>query len=228
MTERAHLGGSKGDIRHRDLDRAGLAVARRSAESRATVPDLELEAELRAEALLARTTELSCTTTAMVVRACALALREVPHANGAYRDGRLEIYSRVNIGVTVATEDVYAVPTIFDADAKSAPEINAELAELAERARRGALAAPALAGATFTLTDLGRLGVGSGTPVIVPPQAAAVAVGTIREVPVVADGGIVPGRTMTLRLACDHRILYGAHAAALLRAIGSRVEQAAL
>ena len=120
---------------------------------------------------------------AVLARACALALRQVPRANGAYRDGRFELYSRVNVGVTVDTPEGYVAVTLFDADRKSAIELEAELERLSARARSGELTPPELSGATFTLTNLGRYGVAGATAVIVPPHAAALAAGAVRAAP---------------------------------------------
>lgn len=188
------------------------------AESRATVPHVELTADARLsesgpDRLLAS-----------VVKACALALREVPRANASYRDGNFELYSRINIGVALASQDAIVVPTLFDADATPLADLAQEIDELTARAAGGQLAAPELAGATFTLWPVRDPDVVSLTPLIVPPQAAALSAGAVREVPVVKDGGVVPGRVMTLTLACDHRILYGGEAARFLRAIAHHLQ----
>jgi pyruvate dehydrogenase E2 component (dihydrolipoamide acetyltransferase) len=140
----------------------------------------------------------------------------VPRANGAYRDGRFELYSRINIGIVVADEHSYLIPTVFDADQKSLTELSAEIERLAAAARAGELSPPAYSGATFTLWDAGALGVSDSTIVVNSPQAAALATGAIRAAPVVRDGAIHPGHMMTITLACDHRILYGAQAARFL------------
>ena len=223
-----HSTGVKGEVRVEEPDRVERAIARRSAEARATVPHLELSAEVDIGASLALSAQRPCSVTAMVARACALALRAVPRANAAYRDGRFELYSRVNVGVVIATGATYTVPTVFDCDSKSLDAVNDEIATLAERAEHGQLAPPELTGATFTLSNPGALGVTSAAPVIVPPQAAAVAAGAIREVPVVREGAIVAGQAMTLTLACDHRILYGAQAALFLNRIKTQLEEAIL
>jgi pyruvate dehydrogenase E2 component (dihydrolipoamide acetyltransferase) len=215
-------GSAKGEVRVQEPDRSERLVARRSAEARATIPDLELRAEVDLEPGAGGTGSLVRAGTASLVQACALALREVPRANGAYRDGRFELYSRVNVGVVVASEECYVIPTVFDADRKSLSELSEEIAEITGRA--GELSPPELAGATFTLSNPGALGVASATPVVVPPQAAALAAGAIREVPVIRDGALVPGHSMTLTLACDHRILYGAQAARFLTAVKARLE----
>jgi pyruvate dehydrogenase E2 component (dihydrolipoamide acetyltransferase) len=218
--------GAKGEVTTIELDRSERSIARRSAETRAIVPNVEFSAIVDMAAAMQREAELRCGTTALLVRACAHALVEVPRANGAYRDGRYELYSRINIGVTIADEGVYVVPTVFDADGKSAPEIAAELERYALRAREGTLTPPEQAGATFTLTDSVAYDIATVTPLIVPPQAAALAAGPVRDVPVVHHGQVVPGQTMVLTLACDHRILYGAHAAAFLEEIKAHLEEA--
>jgi pyruvate dehydrogenase E2 component (dihydrolipoamide acetyltransferase) len=215
--------GAKGETRVEEPTAAERAIARRAAEARATVPDLELRADVdMAHALQLRDSQ-NCSTVAIVARATALALKTVPRANGAYRDGRFELYSRINIGIVVADERSYLIPTLFDADSKSLPELTAEIERLTAAARAGELQPPAYAGATFTLWDAGALGVPASTIVVNPPQAAALAAGSIREAPVVRDGAVHPGHLMTITLACDHRILYGAQAARFLAEIARTI-----
>jgi pyruvate dehydrogenase E2 component (dihydrolipoamide acetyltransferase) len=161
----------------------------------------------------------------MVVKASALALRELPRANGAYRDGAVEEYSRVNVGIAVAARDALVVPTVFDADRKGLRQIAEEARALAARVREGTITPPELSGGTFTVSNLGMFGVTSFAAVINPPQAGILAVGSIEEVPVVRDGEIVPGNRMSATLACDHRILYGADGAQLLKRIRDLLEE---
>jgi pyruvate dehydrogenase E2 component (dihydrolipoamide acetyltransferase) len=161
----------------------------------------------------------------MIVKACALALREHPRANGAYRDGRFELYSRVNVGVAVAARDALVVPTVFDADSKTLRQIATETRTLAQRVRDGEITPPELSGATFTVSNLGMFGIESFAAVINPPQAAILAVGAIAERPVVRDGGGATAHLMRVNLACDHRILYGAPAAEFLARIKSLLEE---
>ncbi len=138
------------------------------AESKATIPDFTLTAdvdmercvELRAE--LKRLSHVDAPTyNDMIVKACALALREHPRANGSYRDGRFELHSRVNVGVAVAiasddpTAGALVVPTVFDADSKALGEIARETRALAERVRDGTITPPELSGGTFTVSNLG-------------------------------------------------------------------------
>jgi pyruvate dehydrogenase E2 component (dihydrolipoamide acetyltransferase) len=218
----------KGEIRIEEPSPRERTIARRTAEARATVPDLEITADVDMERCVALQADQGFAPTAILARACALALREVPRANAAYRDGRFELYSRVNIGLTVATDDGYVTPTVFDADRKTLAELSHEVEALSARASTGELSPPELSGATFTLTDMGIYGIASSTTIISAPQAAAVAAGAIREVPIVRDGAIVAGHSMTVTLACDHRILYGAKAAAFLTRIQKLLEEAAL
>ncbi len=204
--------------------RAERAVGRRAAETRATVPDLELGIEADAGPALALATAHDCSFTSVLVRACAAALREHPRANAAYRDGRYELYSRINVAVTVPTEEAFLAPTVLDADTKSLGELEAELARLRERARAGELTAAALSGSTFTLTDLGPQGIGRGSALIVPPQAAALTAGAVREVPVIREGGLAPGQVLSLTLAADSRILFGPAAGRFLRSVADQLE----
>jgi pyruvate dehydrogenase E2 component (dihydrolipoamide acetyltransferase) len=224
----AEVIGAKGATRVEEPSAAERMVARRAAEARATIPDLELRTEVDMARCLALRERRHCSLTAMLVRACALSLREVPRANGAYRDGRFELYSRINVGVVVADEHVYAIPAVFDADQKSVTELTTLTDELAVRGRERSLSPSTLSGATFTLWNVGALGVESSTMVINPPQAAAMSAGAVREVPVIRDGAVVGGHSMALTLACDHRILYGAQAARFLAAVKSKLEDASV
>ncbi len=217
------MAGIKGEVSVIEPSRAEATLARRSAETRATVPDLEFTAE--ADFSAAQTRGLA--PAALLVRACARALRAVPRANAAYRDGRFELYSRVNVGVALSVGDAIVIPTVFDADAKSLSDLETELATLRDRAGSGELTAAELSGATFTLYEMSELGLLSATPLLIAPQAAAIATGGVRELPRIKDGDIVPVATMTLTLACDGRILHGAHAARFLDAVRADLEDTA-
>lgn len=214
---------AKGSVRIEEPTRAERAIARRAAESRATVPDLELAVVVDASAL-ARTLGGGASgpsRTAVLVKAAALALRAHPRVNAAYRDGRFELYSRVNVGVAMGS----AAPTVADADAKPVAQIDAEVRALQTAVREGTITSPELAGATFTVYDLGALGVHSGSPPVLPPQAAIMAAGAWRQVPVVHGGDIVCGHEMNLTLACDQRILDGAAAAGFLTGVRALLER---
>ena len=254
---------AKGETTTVELSRTQQTVARRMAESKATIPDFTLQIDVDMEECVKLRAQLkrlshpaapaepgapaqtesgdgrmeAPTYNDMVVKASALALREHPHANGSYRDGRVQVYSRVNVGVAVAAEGALVVPTVFDADEKSLGEIARETRTLAERVRAGTITPPELGGGTFTVSNLGMYGVRSFTAIINPPQAGILSVGALAPRAVVLDGGGAPRRTgvvgggevvarntMTLILACDHRILYGAEAAQFLARIRELLE----
>jgi pyruvate dehydrogenase E2 component (dihydrolipoamide acetyltransferase) len=214
----------KGETTVKEPDRAGRAIARRSAEIRATVPDLELSADADAGALVARAEAEGCTTTALLIAACATALRAFPRVNGAYRDGRYELYSRINVGVVIQTPQAPVTATVLDADTRSAAALDEEVARLAARARAGELTPPEQAGATFTFEDLREEGVHRAAGLVRPSQAAILTAGAIRGVPVLRDGAVVPGHQITLTLACDHRIVFGAVATGFLRRVTELVQ----
>jgi pyruvate dehydrogenase E2 component (dihydrolipoamide acetyltransferase) len=224
MSEAAGAALGKGEVTVVEPDRRERQIVRRSAEVRATVPSAELSVGVDMSTALARDRALGCGTTALLVRACAHALRTHPRANGAYRDGHIELYSRVNIGVAIAADAGREIPTVFDADRKIAEEIGRELALSAQRARDGLLTAPELAGATFTLSDWNGFDIVALAPMVVAPQAAAVAAGPILEQPLVRNGTVVAGRIAVLTLAVDMRILHGEHGARLLEAIKAHME----
>lgn len=213
------MNGNKGETRIEEPTRAQRAVARRAAESRATVPHVELSSDVAIAAALAPAER---SLIAILVKASALALAQVPRANASYRDGRFELYSRINVGVALPTADAFAIPTVFDADAKPVSELTEEIDGLTERSRRGELSPPELSGGTFTVSEVAA---GRGSPLIVAPQAAALGGGQVRSVPAVRDGAIVPEPMITITLACDHRILYGHEAARFLAAIVANLEQ---
>ena len=225
---------AKGQTTYQDLSKLQSTIARRMAESKATAPHFYLEAEVdMSRAVEAREQikgaaaegEVVPSFNDMIVKACALALREHPRANGAYRDGRFELYSRVNVGVAVAGQDGLVVPTVFDADRKGLRQIASESRGLAQRVRDGQITPPELSGATFTVSNLGMYGIDSFSAVINPPQAAILAVGAIKERPAVRGGQLVAAHLMTVTLACDHRILYGADGAEFLARIRSLLEE---
>jgi len=235
---------AKGETTTVELSRTQQTIARRMAESKATIPDFTLQIDVDMEECVKLRAQLkqisqherepgtpgareqlkAPTYNDMVVKACALALREHPTANGSYRDGRLQLHSRVNVGVAVAAENALVVPTVFDADEKSLGEIARETHTLADRVRSAAITPPELGGGTFTVSNLGMYGVKSFTAIINPPQAGILSVGVLAPRAVVREGAVVARNAMTLTLACDHRILYGAEAAQFLARIRELLE----
>ncbi len=232
-------GTAKGEVRVEELSRTQQVIARRMAESRATVPDFTLQTDVDMEQAVVERAAIKAAAgegdvvpslNDLVVKACALSLKEFPRANGGYKDGRFELYERVNIGVAVAAQDALVVPTVFDADRKTLREIAAETRALAARVRDGSVTPPELSGGTFTVSNLGMYGVREFVAIINPPQAGLLSVGAVEQRPVVRDtpggtgGEIVARHMMSVTLACDHRILYGADAAQFLAAVRARLE----
>jgi pyruvate dehydrogenase E2 component (dihydrolipoamide acetyltransferase) len=231
---------AKGDTTTLEPSRAQRTIARRMAESKATIPDFTLTADIDMESCVGLRGELkrlshvdAPTYNDMIVKACALALREHPRANGSFRDGRFELHSRVNVGVAVAvasdnpTKGALVVPTVFDADTKALGEIARETRTLAERVRDGTVTPPELSGGTFTVSNLGMYGIASFTAIVNPPQAAILAVGAVKSRAVARDDQLVARHTMSVTLSCDHRILYGADAALFLARIRELLEEPA-
>jgi pyruvate dehydrogenase E2 component (dihydrolipoamide acetyltransferase) len=224
--------GGRGDVTQQDLTRLQRTVARRMAESKATAPDFVMTLEVDMEEAVEFRKQLKAAAgdapapsfNDLVIKAAALALRDFPRANGAYRDGAFELYSRVNVGVAVAGQDALVVPTVFDADQKSLGTIAVEARRLAERVRDGKITPPELSSGTFTISNLGMYGIRRFVAVINPPQAAILAVGELSPRPVVRDGEVVVRAVMELTLSCDHRILYGADAAEFLARIREYLE----
>jgi pyruvate dehydrogenase E2 component (dihydrolipoamide acetyltransferase) len=226
---------AKGQVQVVELTKLQQTVARRMAESKATAPHFYLQAELDMTAAVRARKKLKemagegepvPTFNDMVVKACALALREFPRANGAYRDGRIEQYSRVNVGVAVAAQDALVVPTIFDADLKGLRRISEESKALSSRVRDGSITPPELSGGTFTVSNLGMYGVSNFHAVINTPQAGILAVGELKAKPAVMEDGSIEARDlMGVTLACDHRILYGADGALFLKRVRELLEE---
>jgi pyruvate dehydrogenase E2 component (dihydrolipoamide acetyltransferase) len=217
---------AKGQTTTVALTRMQQTIARRMAESKATIPDFTLLCDVDMQECVRLRSELkriskdeAPTYNDMVVKACALALREHPRANASYRDGSLALHSRINIGVAVAAQDALVVPTVFDADAKALGEIARETRSLAARVRDATITPPELGGGTFTVSNLGMYGIASFTAIINPPQVAILSVGSVQRRAVVLEDELVARHTMKLTLVCDHRVLYGADAAELLARI---------
>jgi len=208
-------------------------IARRMTESTSTIPqftvtveiDMEAAAGLR-ESLKEVTPEAAPSMNDLVVKAAALTLREQPAFNSSWDDGRLLRWPRVNVGVAVALDDALLVPAVFDADVKSLGQIALETRGFAERARSSTLTAAELTAGTFTVSNLGMLGVRRFTAVVNPPQVAILAVGAVESRPVVdADGHISARRLMDATLTCDHRVVYGADGARFLTRLRAFLER---
>jgi pyruvate dehydrogenase E2 component (dihydrolipoamide acetyltransferase) len=227
-------GTAKGEVQTQDPNKLQQTIARRMAESKATAPHFYLTIEIdMGKAVEARAAikagskegDVVPSFNDLIVKACAIALREFPKANGAYRDGRFELYSRINVGVAVAAEEALVVPTVFDADKKGLRRIAADTRAVAAKVRDGSVTPPELSGGTFTVSNLGMFGIDEFDAVINMGQAAILAVGAIREVPAVRDGQVVPAQLMKATLSCDHRMLYGTEGAEFLARVKQLLEE---
>lgn len=215
-----------------DLSQPQQVVARRMAEAKATVPEFQVEVDVDMSAATALREQLrygaqpAPSINDLVIKASAMALRQFPRVNGAYRDAKFEYYTDVNVGVVVSAGDLLAVPTLFNADQKGLAQIARESHELAAAVRNRTIQPAQLAGGTFTISNLGMFGVPRFNAIINPPQAAILAVGAIQRKPVVADDGysLQVRPVMTLTLSVDHRIVYGQEAAEFAGAIKSWLE----
>ncbi|HEX3691660.1 MAG TPA: dihydrolipoamide acetyltransferase family protein [Solirubrobacteraceae bacterium] len=212
------------------LTRTQRTIARRMAQSRAVVPDIELVVDIDMGACLALRAQLAehhspaPSVNDLVIKACALALRAHPRVNGSYADEAFVLHEHVNVGFAVAAPDSLLVPVVTDADRRPVTEIAAVTRELAVRARDGAVTPADVSGATFTVSNLGMFGVDRFTAIINTPQAAILAAGAAVERPVVRDRVITTAVMMTATLAADHRILYGADAARFLTDVRDRLQ----
>jgi pyruvate dehydrogenase E2 component (dihydrolipoamide acetyltransferase) len=201
------------------VSRVERIMAQRMAHARATIPDTTLWTTVdmtAAAALRAGYDAPRPSFNDLVIKASALALREFPRANSAWRDGgELELFPRVNVGFAVAHETVLVVPAVFDADRRALADVAGETRRLAQAVRAGKVAPDDLAGGTFTVSNLGMYGIDRFTAIINPPQVGILSVGRI------GDGD---GRPMAIGLTSDHRVLFGAYAARFLGRIRALLE----
>jgi len=224
--------GAKGEAEIRELTRLQQTVSRRMAESKATAPDfsialtVDMTAAVELRERLKQISDPVPSFNDMVVKAAANCLREFPRVNGAYRDGKFELYENVNVGIAVAAQDALVVPTVFDADEKSLGQIARDARQVIEKVKEKTVTPPELSGGTFTVSNLGMFGIEQFTAIINPPQAAILTVGKLAKQPAVDDKGKVVARDqMVLTLVCDHRILYGADGAQFLARVKELLEQ---
>jgi pyruvate dehydrogenase E2 component (dihydrolipoamide acetyltransferase) len=205
----------KGDVDVLELTPTQATIARRMVESSTTIPVFTVSAEIDMSLIAAMREGVADgpSLNDFIVKAAAVALRDFPRFNSSYADGKIECYSRVNIGIAVATDDALLVPVVADADRKTLAEIAGETRRLAEGARKRTLQPDDLHDATFTVSNLGMFGVSTFTAIIDPPQVAILAVGGLRD-------GFV-----TVTLSCDHRVVYGADGARFLAKLRELLEQ---
>lgn len=206
-------------------------IASRLTESKTTIPhfyltaDIDMDAAMEFREQVAQVHGARLSVNDLVLKACALALRRVPEANASYTEEAIIQHARVDISMAVAIEDGLLTPVIRDADKKTIGQVAAEARELAGRARHRKLRPEEMSGGTFSVSNLGMMGIRDFAAVINPPEGAILAVGTVRKEPVVKEGKIVPGQRMSVTLSCDHRVIDGALGAKLLQAIVAILER---
>ncbi len=161
-----------------------------------------------------------------IVRATALALKECPTINSGFNsaDNKIIRFKTIDIAIAVSVDDGLITPIIRYADYKNLGQISVEVRQLASLAKKGQLTADQYRGGSFTISNLGMFGINDFQAIISPPQASILAVGGIRDQPVVENGKIVPGKTLTLSLSSDHRVIDGADAARFLKTIQKFLE----
>ena len=206
------------------------AIARRLSESKFTNPhfyetiDIDMEAAIEARAKLNEVSEVKISFNDIVVKACAHALRKHPYVNSSWMDDVIRKHGDVNIAVAVAIDEGLMTPVLNHCDKKNLRQISSETRELAELARNRKLQPEQMEGSTFTISNLGMFGIEEFTAIINPPNACILAVGAIRDVPVVKNGEVVPGKRMKVTLSSDHRVVDGAKAAEFLNTVRQMLE----
>jgi pyruvate dehydrogenase E2 component (dihydrolipoamide acetyltransferase) len=202
------------------------SIAERLTAAKQQIPHFYVSADCRADRLIEARRHINedgqeprISLNDLIVRACALALREVPDANASWDGDAILLHGTVDVAVAVATQGGVITPVVRDADRKGLAALAAELRDLAERARAGRLQPSEYQGGGFSVSNLGMYGVDSVTPIVNPPQSCILGVGAARLTPVVETGVVTVGSVITLTLSADHRVVDGAVGASLLAAI---------
>lgn len=205
-------------------------IARRLSESKYSSPhyyetiSVDMQPAWDARKQINEISETKISFNDIVVKASAAALRKHPAVNSSWHGDKIVQHGDVNIAVAVAVDEGLLTPVIRNTDQKGLQQLQAETAELAEKSRNRKLQPDEMEGSTFTISNLGMFGIEEFTAIINPPNACILAVGAIKEVPVVEDGEIVPGKRMKLTLSSDHRIVDGATAAQFLNTLRQMLE----
>lgn len=198
-------------------------IARRLAESKFTAPhfyltlDIDMDNAIEARKNINSMGDVKVSFNDMVIKAVAMSLRKHPAINSAWLGDVIRRNQHVHIGVAVAVDEGLLVPVVRFADTKGMAQIGAEVKEYAQKAKDKKLQPADWEGNTFTISNLGMFGIESFTAIVNPPDSCILAVGGIKEVPVVKNGQIVPGNIMKVTLSCDHRVVDGASGAAFLQ-----------
>jgi pyruvate dehydrogenase E2 component (dihydrolipoamide acetyltransferase) len=205
-------------------------IARRLAESKFTAPhfyltmDIDMDNAIKSRKSLNAMEGVKVSFNDMVVKAVAMALKQHPTVNSAWLGDVIRQNHHVHIGVAVAVEDGLLVPVVRFADSKGLTQIGAEVKEFAQKAKDKKLQPADWEGNTFTISNLGMFGIEAFTAIVNPPDSCILAVGGIKEVPVVKNGQVVPGNVMKVTLSCDHRVVDGASGSAFLQTFKNYME----
>lgn len=205
-------------------------IARRLAESKFSAPhfyltmEIDMDNAMEARKAVNASGEVKVSFNDMVIKASALALRKHPKINASWRGDTIRYNQHVHVGVAVAVDEGLLVPVVRFADSKGFAQIGAEVKSYAEKAKSKKLQPSDWEGNTFTISNLGMFGIDEFTAIINPPDACILAVGAIKQVPVVKKGAVVPGNIMKVTLSCDHRVVDGASGAAFLQTLKSYLE----
>ncbi len=206
-------------------------IAKRLAESKFTAPhfyltmSIDMDAAVASRARLNEMSKVKISFNDLVLKACAIALKQHPAINSSWLGDKIRTNHHVNIGVAVAVEDGLLVPVVRYADTKSLSQIAGEVKDFAQRAKDKKLQPADWEGNTFTISNLGMFGIEEFTAIINPPDACILAIGGISQVPVVKNGAVVPGNVMKVTLSCDHRVVDGASGAAFLQTLKNLLEE---
>jgi len=212
-----------------ELSPVRRTIAKRLVQSKGPVPHFYLTIDVAMDRVwdaykALRDQKSSISVNDIIIKAAALALRQHPEINASFAGDHVKVFSRVHIGMAVALEDGLITPVLRDADLKPLEEISEEARSLAERARAKKLQPNEYTGATFSISNLGMMGIEEFSAIINPPEAAILAVGAVRQVPVVVDGALAVGWRMKATLSVDHRVADGAAGARFLQTLRKFLE----
>lgn len=205
-------------------------IAKRLAESKFTAPhfyltlDIDMDAAMEARKSINLISETKISFNDLVIKAVAVSLKKHPAINSSWLGDKIRVNHHVHIGVAVAVEDGLLVPVVRHADQKGLATINGEVKALAEKAKNKKLQPAEWEGNTFTISNLGMFGIEEFTAIVNPPDSCILAVGGIKQVPVVKNGAVVPGNVMKVTLSCDHRVVDGATGAGFLQTFKGLLE----
>jgi pyruvate dehydrogenase E2 component (dihydrolipoamide acetyltransferase) len=212
-----------------ELSSIRRTIAKRLVQSKGPVPHFYLTIDVAMDRVwdaykALRDQKSSISINDIIIKAAALALRQHPEINASFAGDHVKVFSRVHIGMAVALEEGLITPVLRDADVKPLEEISEEARSLAERARAKKLQPNEYTGATFSISNLGMMGIEEFSAIINPPEAAILAIGAVRQVPVVVDGALAIGWRMKATLSVDHRVADGAAGARFLQTLRKFLE----